>query len=108
MQQMEKSRSNGMRKLGAFLFFVCLSYTSWYLFSLFVFRLVLPEDVMTSLDIVAFGFSPVIALVVTIGSLRLIERRMKPKFIPLLFIGYMLSTSVLIYYSVAYALLPRL
>ncbi|MGX9807660.1 hypothetical protein ACV3PA_10520 [Exiguobacterium acetylicum] len=108
MQQMEKSQQNGWRKLGAFLFFVCLSYTSWYLFSLFVFHLVFPEDVVTSLDIVVFGFSPVIALVVTIASLRLIERRMKPKFAPLLFIGYTLSTSVLIYYSVANALLPRL
>ncbi|WP_410501219.1 hypothetical protein RIF24_08405 [Exiguobacterium acetylicum] len=108
MQQMEKSRSNGMKKLGAFLFFVCLSYTSWYLFSLFVFHLVFPEDVVTSLDIVVFGFSPVIALVVTIGSLRLIERHMKPKFTPFLFIGYTLSTSVLVYYSIANALLPRL
>ena len=108
MQQMEKSRLNGMKKLGAFLFFVCLSYTSWYLFSLSVFHLVFPEDVVTSLDIVVFGFSPVIALVVTISSLRLIERRMKPKFTPLLFIGYTLSTSILIYYSIANALLPRL
>lgn len=108
MQQMEKSQSNGMRKLAAFLFFVCLSYTSWYLFSLFVFHLVFPEDAVTSLDIVVFGFSPVVALAVTIGSLRLIERRMKPKFTPLLFIGYTLSTSILIYYAIVNELLPRL
>ena len=41
-------------------------------------------------------------------SLKVLKRHAQPKFAPYILLVYSVSTSVLIYYSVIYSMLPRI
>ncbi|WP_029330229.1 MULTISPECIES: hypothetical protein [Exiguobacterium] len=108
MQQMENRRTRGWMDGLLYLFFVCLSYISWYLLFIFAFNLLFAEELLETMDIVIFGFSPLFALAITIFSIRLFKRRGQLKHIPVILVVYSLATSILLYYSIAYSVLPRL
>lgn len=108
MLQMEKRRTRGWVDGLMYLFFICLSYISWYLLFIFAFNLLFAEDLLESMDIVIFGFSPLFALAITIFSIRLLKRHGRSRHIPVILGMYSISTGVLLYYSIVYAVLPRL
>ena len=108
MQHMEKPRIGSVIAGVSYLFFICLSYTSWYLLSIFAFNFIFSAELLMSMDLVVFGFSPLFALGITMFSLKLLKRHSRPKFVPYILIVYSISTSVLIYYSVLYSILPRI
>ncbi|WP_026828254.1 hypothetical protein [Exiguobacterium artemiae] len=108
MQHMEKPRMGSVIAGVSYLFFICLSYTSWYLLSIFAFNLLFSTELLMSMDLVVFGFSPLFALGITMFSLKVLKRHAQPKFTPYILVIYSISTSVLIYYSVIYSMLPRI
>ncbi|MGX8177236.1 hypothetical protein ACWS7L_07060 [Exiguobacterium artemiae] len=108
MQQMEKQRTGSVIAVVSYLFFICLSYTLWYLLSIFAFNILFSSELLMSMDLVVFGFSPLFALGITIFSLKMLKRYSQPKFSPYILVVYSVLTSVLIYYSVLYSILPRI
>ncbi|WP_214851113.1 hypothetical protein [Exiguobacterium sp. s193] len=108
MLQMEKRRTRDWVDGLMYLFFICLSYISWYLLFIFAFNLLFTEDLLESMDIVIFGFSPLFALAITVFSIRLLKRHGRPRHTPVILGIYALSTGILLYYSIVYSLLPRI
>ncbi|RJP02729.1 hypothetical protein D3D03_05125 [Exiguobacterium sp. RIT452] len=108
MQHMEKPRMGSFIAGVSYLLFICLSYTTWYLLSIFAFNLIFSSELLLSMDLVVFGFSPLFALGITMFSLSVLKRHGQPKFAPYILVVYSVATSVLIYYSVIYSILPRI
>jgi len=84
-----------------------LSYVNWYLIALVAFYSLISSEDAQSADLIVFGFSPLIALIMTmltLGIVRKVSLRVAMAFVlPL----YIVIAVLLLDYSVVNSYLPR-